>query len=338
MRNVTDAVGGEEGLVQGDEHEAPVLVRNGAPRGWAEELRTRLRGAWARRRSVIVESQADAQVLGQVLARESPDDVYFDLGARIDEQLLARLGARLLMDGTAVHFVLPSDGGPPVRAEAARIGSHRVVSLRSVHDSAGARFARRVLDIVGAGVLLVVLSPLLAVVSVLVWAKMGGPIFYGQERVGRDGRLFHLYKFRSMVTNADEILRASPAVYARYVAENFKLPPAEDPRITPLGHLLRRTSLDELPQLWNVLRGEMSLVGPRAVVPEEVAEYGDYGKLLLRIKPGVTGVWQVSGRSTIGYPARARMDLEYVGRRSFGRDLAILLRTLPAVIRQRGAL
>ena len=175
-------------------------------------------------------------------------------------------------------------------------------------------------------------------VSVLVWAKMGGPIFYGQERVGRDGRLFHLYKFRSMVTNADEILRASPAVYARYVAENFKLPPAEDPRITPLGHLLRRTSLDELPQLWNVLRGHMSLVGPRAVVPEEVAEYGDYGRLLLRIKPGITGIWQVSGRSTIGYPARARMDLEYVGRRSFGRDLAILLRTLPAVIRQRGAL
>jgi len=127
-------------------------------------------------------------------------------------------------------------------------------------------------------------------------------------------------------------------VSARYRELNFKLPADEDDRITPLGRVLRRTSLDELPQLWNVLRGDMSLVGPRAIVPEELAEYGEYGRMLLRVKPGLTGLWQVSGRSTIGYPERALLDLGYVEGRTLVQDLEILLRTLPAVIRQRGAL
>ncbi len=112
----------------------------------------------------------------------------------------------------------------------------------------------------------------------------------------------------------------------------------EDPRITRLGRFLRRTSLDELPQLWNVLRGDMTLVGPRAIVPNELANYGDYARMLLRIKPGLTGLWQVTGRSTIGYPERARIDLHYVQGRSLRQDLELLVRTLPAVLKQRGAI
>jgi lipopolysaccharide/colanic/teichoic acid biosynthesis glycosyltransferase len=178
----------------------------------------------------------------------------------------------------------------------------------------------------------------LAVVAGLVWACLGRPVLFVQERVGRNGRLFRLYKFRSMVADAEELLRASPALYERYAAGDFKLPEGEDPRVTRLGAMLRRTSLDELPQLWNVLRGDMSLVGPRPVVPAELTEYGDYERLLQRAKPGITGVWQVSGRSSVHYPERARMDLRYIGQRSLAVDLRLLLRTLPAVISRRGAL
>ena len=242
------------------------------------------------------------------------------------------------MDGTAVHFVFPQVGRPPVRAEARHIGTDSVISLHAVSDGLRGRVARRLLDVVGAGLLLVVLAPAFAVVAAMVCWTMGRPVLHVQERLGRGGRRFRLYKFRSMVPDAEARLCARPDAYARYRAHNFKIPADEDARITRLGHTLRRTSLDELPQLWNVLRGDMSLVGPRAIVPDELAEYGDYSRMLLRVKPGLTGLWQVSGRSTIRYPERALMDLGYVEGRTLRQDLQILLRTLPAVIRQRGAL
>jgi exopolysaccharide production protein ExoY len=264
--------------------------------------------------------------------------VYFDLDAGLDEQMVSRLGAELLMDGAAVHFVFSQAGRPPVRAVAGSIGNDAVISLHAVADGPALRFIRRVGDIAGATLLLIVLSPLFACVATLVWWTMGRPIFHAQERLGRGGGRFRLFKFRSMVADAEAVLRQSTELWDRYVQADFKLPAEEDARITPLGRVLRRTSLDELPQLWNVLRGDMSLVGPRAIVPEELAEYGDYGRMLLRVKPGLTGLWQVSGRSTINYPERARIDLGYVHGRTLGQDLRILLRTLPAVIRQRGAL
>jgi lipopolysaccharide/colanic/teichoic acid biosynthesis glycosyltransferase len=285
---------------------------------------------------LIDAARANGRLL-EDLAHETPDEVYFDLAADIDEGVLGEAGARLLMDGVAVHFVLPQIGAPPLRARTERIGGHTVISLHAVRDGLPGRVARRVIDVVGASVLLVVLSPVIAALAVLVRWKMGAPVIHVQERLGRWGKPFPLFKFRSMVPDADELLRRMPAAYKRYRALNFKLPPDEDPRITPLGRFLRRASLDELPQLWNVLRGDMSLVGPRAIVPEEIEQYGDYGRMLLRIKPGLTGIWQVTGRSSVGYPERARMDLEYVEGRSLGLDLSILLRTLPAVLRQRGA-
>jgi lipopolysaccharide/colanic/teichoic acid biosynthesis glycosyltransferase len=271
------------------------------------------------------------------LRRESPHEVHLLLGGAMDEQLASTIGSRLLMDGVTVHLSLPGFAGLPLHAQVTCVDRQMRVSLFAVRDGRMDRVLRRLLDVVGSVVLIVLLAPLLGAVACLVWAGLGRPVIFAQQRIGRDGRLFGLYKFRSMVANAEEVLRASPAIYERYVAANFKLPEGEDPRITRLGRWLRRTSLDELPQLWNVLRGDMSLVGPRPIVPDEIAEYGDYGRLLQRVKPGLTGVWQVSGRCTIPYPERARMDLRYIGERSLALDMQLLLRTLPAVISRRGA-
>ena len=345
-------------------HAAPRTDGNG--NGGPPVMTAAAASAPSRHRKVIVGAQRGAQVLGETLVRErraahysslsfvdgetpnsrllerlqqeSPDEVFFVLGEELDEDVVARVGSRLLMDGVAVHFVLPPLAGPPVRAHATRIGTQSLISLYAVKDGRAAQGIRRVIDVLGAALLLVLLAPLIAAVAILVWCTMGRPVLYVQQRVGKSARLFGLYKFRSMILGSDDILRRSPELYQRYVASNFKLPEEEDPRITRLGRFLRKASLDELPQLWNVLRGEMSLVGPRPVVPEEVAEYGGYARLFLRVKPGLTGLWQVSGRSGIGYPERARMDLQYLGGRSLSGDLGILLRTLPAVIRMRGAL
>jgi exopolysaccharide production protein ExoY len=276
--------------------------------------------------------------LSERVRAECPDEVHLVVGGAMDEERVGALGARLLMDGVAVHLVLPRLGGLPLHAEAVCVGRRLSVSLRAVREDWLGRIVRRGIDIVGSLVLLALLSPVLIAVACLVWWRLGRPIVFVQKRIGWGGQLFNLYKFRSMVANAEEVLRASPEVWERYVASNYKLAENEDPRVTPLGRLLRRASLDELPQLWNVLRGDMSLVGPRPIVPDEIAAYGDYGRLLLRAKPGLTGLWQVSGRSRIAYPERARLDLSYVGERSLGLDLMILLRTLPVVISRRGAL
>ena len=140
-----------------------------------------------------------------------------------------------------------------------------------------------------------------------------GPVFFRQERVGKDGKRIHIYKFRTMHQDAEQILKSDPALYRKYVKSNYKLPKVQDPRITFVGRILRELSLDELPQLINVLKGEMSLVGPRPVLPAEIERYRDYASLLLSVQPGLTGQWQVSGRSdTADYARRVRLDMEYI--------------------------
>ena len=196
---------------------------------------------------------------------------------------------------------------------------------------------KRALDLVLASVLLVALSPVLLGVAIAVLLSGPGPIIYGQRRLGRYGRSFKCYKFRSMFTDAEQRLASDPELHAEYVRNGFKLPDGQDPRITPLGRVLRRTSLDELPQLWNVLRGDMSLVGPRPIVPAEIRHYRDDGQMLLLLQPGITGLWQVSGRSNLAYPERTNLELEYVEQWSLGRDLRILCATGPAVLARRGA-
>jgi lipopolysaccharide/colanic/teichoic acid biosynthesis glycosyltransferase len=198
--------------------------------------------------------------------------------------------------------------------------------------------AKRSLDIIGAGIGLVLLSPFFLIVALLVRAD-GGPAFFAHQRVGRGGKLFGCLKFRSMVVDSQSRLEAllanDPAARAEWEATR-KL--KNDPRITPIGRFLRSTSLDELPQLINVLRGEMSLVGPRPVQEAEIDRYyGASAAHYMAVRPGITGLWQVSGRSETSYESRVALDVAYVSRPSLLADLSILLRTPVAVLSRRGA-
>ncbi|MFC4243337.1 sugar transferase [Gryllotalpicola reticulitermitis] len=192
------------------------------------------------------------------------------------------------------------------------------------------RVTKRVFDIVGSGLLLLLLSPLFAVVAVAVKTTSAGPVFYRQERVGRDGHAIHMLKFRSMVTDADAQLARLLEAQGSAGVPLFKV--RNDPRITPIGRFIRKYSVDELPQLINVLRGEMSLVGPRPQREPEVALYDEAAWRRLNVLPGMTGLWQVSGRSNLSWEEAIRLDLYYVENWSLVGDLAIMWRTIRAVV------
>lgn len=193
---------------------------------------------------------------------------------------------------------------------------------------------KRILDIVGASLGLLVLTPLMLLIAVCVRLDSRAPILYRPEVLGFKGRRFRLLKFRSMVQNAGEVLRTDAELWDEY-RTNLKV--KNDPRITPVGAVLRKFSLDELPQFINVLRGEMSLVGPRVLSEVELARYGDARDLILSVMPGLTGLWQVSGRHALPFERRVELDLYYVHNWSLWMDLLILIRTVPAVLSGRGA-
>jgi lipopolysaccharide/colanic/teichoic acid biosynthesis glycosyltransferase len=208
---------------------------------------------------------------------------------------------------------------------------------QTVGRGAAAVATKRLLDIVGAVVLGLVFSPLIVMILTLVLFG-GNPVLYRHRRIGRDGRMFSCVKFRTMVPNADQVLRGllekDPALRAEWIRDR-KL--RRDPRVTRLGHFLRRTSLDELPQLLNVLRGEMSLVGPRPVVREELLRYGRCVGIYLSVKPGITGLWQVTGRNNTSYRRRVASDIYYVRKQNVLLDLYILTKTTGVVLRGNGA-
>ena len=197
-----------------------------------------------------------------------------------------------------------------------------------------ARRGKALLEPLLAGLLLLGLSPLLVLVGLGVAATSAGPVLYRRRVVGLHGVEFDAFKFRSMVVGADQRLRDEPAL-AQAFAGNMKL--RDDPRLTRFGAWLRATSIDELPQLLNVVRGEMSLVGPRMIAPEEQARFGTALARRLAVRPGITGLWQVSGRQELSYEDRVRLDVQYLDAWSVWLDLSILLRTLPAVLSRRGA-
>lgn len=194
-------------------------------------------------------------------------------------------------------------------------------------------FSKRLFDVVFSLCVLIVFSPVYAILGLLIYISSPGPIFYVQERVGKNRQKFGCIKFRTMVLNADEVLldimETSPDLRQEF-EDNFKL--KQDPRITWIGHFLRITSLDEFPQFWNVLKGEMSVVGPRPLVVEELPKYGRYIDKVLTIKPGITGLWQVSGRNDIPYPKRIQIDVYYVNFKNLWMDLWIVLKTLKVVL------
>ena len=198
----------------------------------------------------------------------------------------------------------------------------------------GARIAKHALDICGALVGLLLLALLLPVIALLIWWEDRGPILYKQVRVGQNSQPFVIYKFRSMVADADDYLARHPELLEAW-SKDGKL--KSDPRITRIGAFLRSTSLDELPQVINILRGEMSLVGPRAIQFSETALFGELIELRQSVNPGLTGLWQISGRSMTDYEQRCILDSIYVIDWSFWLDIEILLRTLPTVFHRVGA-
>jgi len=193
--------------------------------------------------------------------------------------------------------------------------------------------AKRMIDIIVAAIGILVCAPLMALLAVAIRLESPGSPVFRHERIGYRGKRFLCLKLRTMRNDAEAQLRADPRMYAEYRRHHFKIPDDRDPRVTKLGRLLRQTSLDELPQLWNVLVGQMSLVGPRPVVEEELELYGEKQDVVLSVRPGITGAWAVNGRQCLGYPERCTTELSYVRHWTVGGDLRILARTAAVVTR-----
>jgi lipopolysaccharide/colanic/teichoic acid biosynthesis glycosyltransferase len=222
--------------------------------------------------------------------------------------------------GSCVPPIGPGDSLPPVPLAEATGFYHR--------------WGKRALDIAGALLALILISPLWALIAVAIKLNTPGPVLYRSWRVGEGGRQFRFLKFRSMVHGA-EAIRDSLTHLNEADGPVFKI--ARDPRITAVGSLLRKTSLDELPQFWNILVGDMALVGPRPPILDEVVQYESWQLRRLSVRPGLTCLWQISGRSRIGFDEWMRLDMEYINHRSFRLDLKILLLTIPAVLTGKGA-
>lgn len=245
-----------------------------------------------------------------------------------------------MINGYRYVSVIPTLRGMPLDStDMSFIFSHEVMIFR-VHQNLAkisSRIIKRVFDIIGSLSIILISSPLLLYIAFKV-KKDNGPAIYGHERIGKGGRSFKCLKFRSMVTNSkevlEELLRSNPEARKEW-NETFKL--KEDPRITNIGKFLRKTSLDELPQLFNVLKGEMSLVGPRPIITAELERYSDEVDYYLLSKPGMTGLWQVSGRSDVDYETRVYLDAWYVKNWSMWNDIAILFKTIGVVLKKDGA-
>ena len=205
-----------------------------------------------------------------------------------------------------------------------------------VRDSVFYLFIKRVIDFIGALVGLILLSPIMLIVAIAIKLEdPKGNIIFGHMRVGKDGKMFPCLKFRSMFSNAEEMKKNFTEEQKREYAETFKL--KDDPRITKVGKFIRKTSLDELPQLFNILKGDMTIVGPRPIVTDELEFYGEYEDYYKAVKPGLTGLWQVSGRSDTTYDERVALDMEYVTTRNTFKDLYIIFMTAVKVLKREGS-
>lgn len=296
-------------------------------------------------------AQADAQRDRKAMNMEGSDpDRHLDVTSLDQEAPVDRM-----VEGERPLFFVSADTSddPLVQAHSHLARSPRVHSgdvipmdrhrtgLRKIaireEWSTSLRILKRACDILVSLALIVMLSPLMLAIGCLLLAQ-GGPVVFRQMRIGRNGDLFNCYKFRTMRSDADAMLRKLLAENPRIRLEwrrRQKL--TDDPRVTRFGRFMRKTSLDEIPQLVNVLKGEMSLVGPRPIVPTEATRYRGFLGHYLAVRPGLTGLWQVSGRNDTTYPRRVALDVAYVRNASLRLDLAILLRTVPALLKTQGA-
>jgi exopolysaccharide biosynthesis polyprenyl glycosylphosphotransferase len=272
--------------------------------------------------------------LARVLGERVVDEVHVAVSRRTLERLDGPLG---LCDeqGVGVRIVLNQLHRLNSQLYLDRVGGVPVLTLASSPQDPVSLILKRAMDVAVSLVALLISAPLFILpAALLVRLTSPGPVVFRQKRVGRNGRLFTLYKLRTMREDAER-LKESLAARNEVDGPAFKM--KNDPRVTPIGRLLRKLSIDELPQLWNVLRGDMSLVGPRPPLPAEVAKYERWQKRRLSMRPGITCIWQVSGRSDVGFNRWMEMDLEYIDNWSLGLDLKILLKTIPSVFTARGA-
>ncbi|WP_055069572.1 sugar transferase [Clostridium massiliamazoniense] len=209
-------------------------------------------------------------------------------------------------------------------------------NLQKARGSSLYLFMKRLFDIICATIGLIVFSPFYIIITIWVKLDSKGPAFFGHKRIGQDRKEISVYKFRSMVINAQEVLENFTPEQKAEFEKNFKL--ENDPRITKAGDFLRKTSLDELPQLINIIKGDMSIVGPRPIVQKEIDKYGEYADKLFSVKPGLTGYWQANGRSDTTYEERVQMDMYYIDNRSFWLDIKIIFQTAISVIKKEGAM
>jgi exopolysaccharide biosynthesis polyprenyl glycosylphosphotransferase len=279
---------------------------------------------------------ADSTAMGRIVeaVHASGADGVIVMTSEVEMATANRLARDLPEAGVHVEMVAALRDIAVERLSLRALGAFPILHIERVHRRGWRACAKRVFDIAGAGLALVFLAPLLAVVSLAIRLGSPGPVLYRQTRLGRDGRLFTLFKFRTMTADADQRLAGLLAMNEG-AGPLFKI--RDDPRITAVGRRLRRFSADELPQLWNVLRGEMTLVGPRPALPAEVAGWTPELHGRLRVKPGITGMWQVCGRTDTSFAQYCRLDLYYVDNWSLLVDLTILCKTVPAVLFRRGA-
>jgi exopolysaccharide biosynthesis polyprenyl glycosylphosphotransferase len=236
--------------------------------------------------------------------------------------------------GKAIAVLLNDTVAKVARSRPLDFGGLSMVAYDGRLRQPGHELAKRVMDVVLTGIGLIVLSPILIAIAIAVKVSSQGPVVFAQERVGLNGRTFKMYKFRSMVVNAEE-LKSKLAHLNEMSGPVFKI--KDDPRVTAVGSFLRKTSLDELPQLLNVFIGDMSLVGPRPPLPSEVNLYDPKHRKRLAVRPGITCIWQISGRNDVDFEEWMAMDAEYVERWSLWMDLGILLKTVPVVLMKKGA-
>ena len=210
-------------------------------------------------------------------------------------------------------------------------GYERLTNKRTIY-----RYIKRIIDVVLASIALVVLSPIFLIIALAIKLESKGPVFFKHTRIGKDGKIIKLYKFRSMVTNAEELIKAFTPEQMKEYKENYKL--TNDPRITKVGKFLRKTSLDELPQLLNIIKGDLTIIGPRPVIAEELKKYGTNTEKFLSVTPGLTGYWAANGRSCTTYEQRMHMELYYIDNLSLKMDVKVFFKTIEAVIKREGAI
>jgi len=238
------------------------------------------------------------------------------------------------MEQISVTLPNRAEEGPAFQAKTLGIHAEAISTVIVREPSQFYYVSKRIVDIALAFFGILVLIPVFLVIAVCIKLDDGGPIFHFREILGQHGRRFFALKFRTMRPDADEYLARYPELMRKY-QQNMKL--ERDPRITRIGRFLRKTSLDELPQLFNVVIGQMSLVGPRIIHPSELPRYGEWGQKRLGVRPGITGLWQISGRQHISYDERILLDMRYIDNRSCIVDLTILLKTLKVFIVHTGA-